>query len=182
MTDMDKTIVDAFEIAEKTHENIAKLIKRCKSLCKESGYELFKKRGDFLHWFEAAEPSSWSTMWFILLFRRKDNEKNSVYVVEVNLTDSFVRVARFIYPHEMDYDNIRTDDISVYSWPINNQHNKYSVEKFDDFTKITPPQDRKYNFGISHIWLAKFPLSEIKSDNVKEKIFGTFDKLAELDS
>lgn len=190
MTNMDKTIAQAFDIAVETHENIGKLIKRCKSICKESSYEHWKKKGDFLHWFESTEPRSWSTWLIISFFKRKiDVTKNSIYVMEINLYYPRITVSRFIYPYKVDYDEVLSRSTGslalydIYNWPVNNLDNKYSHEKINGFTKITMPNDSKYNkFGSSHAWFAEFPLSEIKADNVKEKIFGTFDKLAELDS
>ena len=191
MTDMDKTIAQAFDIAVETHENIGKLIKRCKSMCKESGYEHWKKKGDFLHWFESAEPRSWSTWLIMLFFKRKiDVTKNSVYVMEINLYYPRITVSRFIYPYKFDYDEVLNRNLGsslalydIYNWPVNNVDDKYFLEKINGLTKITMPNDSKYNkFNASHVWFTEFPLSEINSNNVKEKIFGTFDKLAELNS
>ena len=193
MTDMDKKILDAFEIAAKTHDNIGKLIKSCKNLCKksDSNYEHWKKKGDFLHWFESAEPRSWSTWLIMSFFKRKDNAtKDSVYVMEINLYYPRITVSRFIYPYRVDYDEIlnRSTGSSlalydIYNWPVNNVDDKYFLEKINGFTKITMPNDSKYNkFGASHAWFAEFPLSEINAGNIQEKIFGTFDKLAALKS
>ena len=192
MTDMDKTIIDAFEIAAKTHENISKLIKRCKKLCKESGYYVLTK--DFIHWWTCNDnddpilPSSasWSTRWFILPFSR-DDEENVIYVMEVNLFFSRVMVAKFIYDTKIKHSEINNNRFDNFSLPISRDDDGYSYDdkKINEFkfTKATLQTKRnRGKFWANSILFAEFYLSEIKADNVKEKIFGTFDKLAELNS
>ena len=180
MTDMDKTIKRAFDIAVETHENIAKLIKRCKSLCRESGYEHLKKgrERDFITWFDTLEPRSWSTRWFILPFRRKDSEKKAVYVMEINLYFPRVTVGKFVYEYTLDYSNIDRD-IDSYSLPVDEYRDEYLYEEINGFTKATLRANKSW---ANCIWFTEFPLSEITADNIQEKIFGTFDKLAELKS
>ena len=180
MTDMDKTIKRAFDIAVETHENIAKLIKRCKSLCRESGYEHLKKgrERDFITWFDMIEPRSWSTRWFILPFRRKDSEKKAVYVMEINLYFPRVTVGKFVYEYTLDYSNIDRD-IDSYSLPVDEYRDEYLYEEINGFTKATLRANKSW---ANCIWFTEFPLSEITADNIQEKIFGTFDKLAELKS
>lgn len=194
--DYDKIIKKAFEVAQDTHNNVNLFIKLCKNLCEksDSNYELWNKRnsGGFLNWFEKKVPRSWSTFFLILFFKRKDNlTKNSVYVMEINLLYPRVVVARFIYPYKIDYDKIlyreiKADDLGlydIYNFPINNKDDKYLHEEINGFTRITLPEDKRYNyFEANRVWFAEFSLSEITEGNVQEKIFGTFDKLAELDS
>lgn len=186
MTDVDKKILNAFDIAAETHENISKLIKSCKKLCKESGYEVLTK--DFIHWWTCNDnddpilPSSasWSTRWFILLFKRKDDRKNTLYMMEVNLTVPNVTAAKFIYNYEVDYSEmIKNYKFDSYSFPVN-MDDRYSYKEINGFTKATLKTNKKS--WANCVWFDEFSLSEIRGDNVREKIFGTFDKLAELDS
>ena len=189
MTDMDKTIVQAFEIAVKTHDNIGKLIKSYKSMCEKAGYKLLTK--DFIHWWTTRDDddpilpasASWSTRWFILLFKRKDDEKNAVYVMEINLTIPNVTAAKFIYKHEVDYINVNKN-FDSYSLPVY-MDDRYSYKDVEingfAFKRATLQTYRNKNLANS-VLFAEFPLSEITADNIQEKIFGTFDKLAELKS
>ena len=189
MTDMDKKILDAFDIAAKTHENIGKLIKSCKGMCEKSGYKLLTK--EFIRWWTTRDDddptlpasASWSTRWFILLFKRKDDEKNTVYMMEVNLTVPNVTAAKFIYKSEVNYSNVNKD-FDSYSWPVN-MDDRYSYKEVEvngfTFTKATL-QTYRNKYWANQVLFNEFPLSEINAGNVQEKIFGTFDKLAELKS
>ena len=111
--------------------------------------------------------------------------------MEIDLLYPRVVVARFIYPHEIDYDKLLCRKINapdlglydIYDFPINNKDDKYLHEEINGFTRVTLPKDKRYNyFEASHAWFAEFPLSEINAGNIQEKIFGTFDKLAALKS
>ena len=189
MIDMDKKILDAFDIAAKTHENIEKLIKSCKGMCEKSGYKLLTK--EFIRWWTTRDDddptlpasASWSTRWFILLFKRKDDEKNTVYMMEVNLTVPNVTAAKFIYKSEVNYSNVNKD-FDSYSWPFN-MDDRYSYKEVEvngfAFTKATL-QTYRNKYWANQVLFNEFPLSEINAGNVQEKIFGTFDKLAELKS
>ncbi|MBR3050259.1 MAG: hypothetical protein IKG61_02255, partial [Selenomonadaceae bacterium] len=98
-----------------------------------------------------------------------------------NLYYPRVTVAKFIYKNKFNYSKLKISnkDFDKYSLPIDVVDDKYLHNKINGFTKVTP---LKFNSELSHAWFAEFPLSEITADNVQEKIFGTFDKLAELKS
>lgn len=187
----DKIIKKAFDTAVETHKKVYQFIKLCRSLCKESdsNYEplIFSGSQYFLHWLsdDDSEPIkwpdwlSWSTKFFVLPFRLKDNENGkSVYVMEINLFYPRITVARFVYKDEMNYSKIKisnrnSKDFDEYSLLIDNVDDP----PINEFIKVKSPKNYS---KLSYAWFVAFPLSDINGNNVKEKIFGTFDKLAEL--
>jgi len=191
--DYDKIIKKAFEIAVDTHKHVYLLIKLCKSLCEETDnkYEplIFSGNKYFIHWLSDTDSDvkwpdwlSWSTKFFVLPFKLKENENGkSIYVMEINLYYPRVTVAKFIYKNKFNYSKLKisNNDFDKYSLPIDVVDDKYLHNKINGFTKVTP---LKFNSELSHAWFAEFPLSEINAGNVQEKIFGTFDKLAALKS
>ena len=174
----DENIVNAAAVIRKTHENVQKFLEHCKNLTKKeiTTYELLTK--DFLRF--NSDRNFYGFMYgsFTLLFKRNDDIKNIVYGIEVSVVESHVKVMKYFYNDAFDFQaRISPSDIGNYNDPLW----KFENVTEGDYTKIELPLDVQDKYQkLSKIIYRAIPLSEITADNVKEKIFDTFDKLSAL--
>ncbi len=171
----DTEIKNAAAVIRKTHENVDKFLTQCKNLAKNDGskYELLTEK--FLRWSSDVYPAAWMTDGFILLFKRKDDAVNTVYGIEVDILSACVVVIKYTYADAFNYSaRISPSDFGKYDEPLW----KFESEYKGDYTFMKIPSDNKYN--LNSVIFTEIPLSEITADNVTEKIFGNFEKLATL--
>ena len=171
----DTEIKNAAAVIRKTHENVDKFLTQCKNLAKNDGskYELLTEK--FLRWSSDVYPAAWMTDGFILLFKRKDYAVNTLYGIEVDILSACVVVIKYTYADAFNYSaRISPSDFGKYDEPLW----KFESEYKGDYTFMKIPSDNKYN--LNSVIFTEIPLSEITADNVTEKIFGNFEKLATL--
>ncbi len=175
MSDIDINIKNAAAVIRRTHENVGKFLTRCKNLAKSAGsnYELLTEK--FLRWSSDVYPAAWMTNVFILLFKRNDSAVNTVYGIEVAILSACVVVIKYTYNETFDYsERISPADFYKYDEPLW----KFENNTAGEYTFIKVSSDNKYN--LNGVIFTEIPLSEITADNVEEKIFGNFEKLAML--
>ncbi len=183
MSSIDDNIRNAMQIVRKTHENIDKLMTLTKNIAKSSkvNYKLLTEK--FLRYSSDTNYYGWTFGVFALLFKRNDDAQNIFYVMEIDLDSSIVNVAKYIYDAPIDFGKyISPADWTKYGEPLRNDSGNFIYEPTCDFKKSKPKSadvSKKY-LGLDYALFAEFPLSDIKADNVKEKVFGTFDKFAAL--
>lgn len=178
MNDTDINIKNAAAVIRRTHENVDKFLKQCKNFAKKSGsnYELLTEK--FLRWSSDVYPTAWMTASFVLLFKRKDNAVNTVYGIEVNLIEANVKAIKYIYAGAFNYSaRIGPSEFVKYEQPLW----KFEINTAGEYKTVTVPPDAQTKWqNLSHLIFKEIPLSEITADNVEEKIFGNFEKLATL--
>ena len=184
MSLIDDNIRNAMKIVRKTQENVGKLMTFTKNLVKESDFGYILLTENFLRYSSDADRWGWTFGSFILLFKRNDDIKNIIYGMQIDLDDAAIRVAKYFFDNEINYETrISPAESNKYTNPLWGE-GIFDLNPSETFTKSVPKADyirEKYS-GLNCVMFAEFPLSEINAGNVQEKIFGTFDKLAELKS
>lgn len=175
-----ENILNAVRVITKTHENVDKLLNHCKNLSKKDGskYELLTEK--FLRWKSDSNFYGWMLTSFILLFKRKDDDNQTIYGIEINLDEVELNAVKYVYNAAVDFERyISPADHWRYYYPVQ--------DEVGDFTQIeneiyieSKPKDAENKYSLNRVVFKTFPLIEITADNVKEKIFDTFDKLSAL--
>ena len=182
MSSTDENIRNAMKVVRKTHENVQKLMTCCKNLSKhkDSGYRELLADKDYLRHLSRDDYLSWTIGSFILLFTKVGGSDDTIYGVEIDLDTTKVKAIKYVYDGAIDSEKpISPGDHWKYAHPLRDDR-KFELGAMGEFTKSVPKSadiNKKY-LGLRYALFADFTLSEIKFSNVKEKIFGTFDKLA----
>ena len=182
MSSIDENIRNAMKVVRKTHENVQKLMTCCKNLSKQndSGYRELLADKDYLRHLSRDEYLSWAIGSFILLFAKADVGDDTIYGVEIDLDAAKVKAIKYVYDGAIDIEKtVSPGDHWKYAHPLRDDR-KFEFCAAGAFIKSVPKSadiNKKY-LSLQFALFAEFPLSEIKFSNVKEKIFGTFDKLA----
>lgn len=185
---LDDNIFNAFEVVNKTHENVEKLMNYCKNIITEKdGYVLVSPK--FLRWKSDGDYWAWNTSSFILLFQDSndcelENEwrDGPVYVLEIDLYNPSVYDKPMAVIAKFEYDDIA-------SWskgcsPANHYIFYDPLYDFDyedlegDFvvTEVDESYKQRY-WGLKRVVCFQVPLTEITGENAYDKILGGFDKL-----
>lgn len=184
---LGNNIFNAFEVVNKTHENVSKLMDYCKITASEKG-EYVLAVPKFLRWKSDGSYLAWNLTSTILLFQyKKDKELESewrdgpVYGIEINLYNKDVLDQPMVTLARYDYDDIK-------SWsPGCSPANHYIFydplyyldyqEKEDIYiTEVNEEFGKKY-WGLRRVKCIMVPLVEITQENAYEKIFGNFNRL-----
>lgn len=182
MSSIDDNIRNAMKVIRKTQENVDKLMTFTKNLAKSGsvGYTLLTE--NFLRLNSDANRWGWAYGSFILLFKRNDDAKNILYGMQIDLDDSAIRIAKYFFDNAINYDTrISPAESDKYTNPLWGE-GLFDLISSETFTKSVPKSEEireKYS-GLNYALFVEFPLSELKADNVKTKIFGSFDKLATI--
>lgn len=187
-----ENISNAVHVLYKTYENVNKLMEYCKIIAGDAGYSCMNSK--FLRWKSDNEYKGWLVRDFILLFQKDSDElldnqwhDGAVFVMEVQLADeNDEQVEPMVYLSKFIYKDIKTwtEGCSVSShwifyWPLCNER-EFLFEDTDDDCTISKPKDQKIAdkyWGLEKTIHLGVELTTITVDNVKEKIFGNFDKL-----
>ena len=184
MSSVDDNIRNAMKVVRKTHENVQKLMTYCKNLSKQtgSGYRELLADKDYLRHLSRDDYLSWTIGSFILLFAKDGGGDDTIYGVEIDLDAAKVKAIKYVYDSAIvDEKPVSPGDYWKYAHPLRGDR-KFQICAAGEFIKSVPKSadiSKKY-LGLKYALFAEFPLSEIKFSNVKEKIFGTFDKLATI--
>ena len=175
-----ENILNAVRVITKTHENVNKLLSCCKNLSKQDGsnYELLTEK--FLRWKSDSNFYGWMLTSFILLFKRKDDDNQTIYGIEINLDEVELNVVKYVYNDVVDFERyISPASHWIYYYPIHNDTNEFTQIENENYIE-SKPNDAENRYGLNRVVFKTFPLVEIMADNVNEKVFDTFDKLAAL--
>jgi len=189
----DENIKNALHVMYRTYENIEKLMAYCCKVSEEAGYSLAVPH--FLRWKSNTIYSGWLTNVFILLFQREDDsacksgngwKDGPIYAVEICLgldKDDSYYPSMFVSKFEYENINLWSKGCSRSSyWQMHNPvHFSHTMDiEQSEPVRIAKPnsqENSKAYWGLEKVTTIKTPLSDITADNLREKIFGAFDKL-----
>ncbi|MED4040992.1 MULTISPECIES: hypothetical protein [Niallia] len=192
-------IKNAFHVIHHTYENVLKLMDYCKTIASEdSNYVSVVNK--FLRYKSDSDVSGWYIQDFILIFQNKndielENEwrDGPLYVMEIELYNKDLREEQLkglpcIHLSKFEYESLQKWK-SGYIGPadhwrffhaIRDTKVRMNIQRNGDYSYIEPinqkESDRSY-WGVKKIISKRIPLMDITSENVREKVFGTFDSL-----
>ncbi|MBA4688119.1 MAG: hypothetical protein H2184_13255 [Candidatus Galacturonibacter soehngenii] len=184
-------IFNAFEVVNKTHENVNKLMNYCKNIVNEKGgYVLASPK--FLRWKSDGNYAGWNTNSFILLFQDSNDQKldnewrdGPVYVLEIDLYNPEAYEKPMVVIAKFQYENIAswTEGCSpanhyIFYDPLYSFDYNYIKE---DFLVAEMEENFKQRYwGLNRVVCIEIPLIEITGDNAYDKIFGGFNRMKEI--
>lgn len=191
-----ENVKNALQVLFKTYDNVEKLMEYCKIVAAEkTNYVTSVPK--FLRRKSDNDTVAWLLNDFILLFQNgNDGEcesengwrKGPIYVLEICLGEKGSENLPIIYLSKFEYHDLN-------SWsegcsPANHWAFYFPLryDQYMDFTiegeyKIATPKNEKSSktyWGLKKITTKSIDLFEVTSENLEEKIFGEFDKLADL--
>lgn len=193
-----ENIRNAVNVLYNTYDNVEKLMEYCKVTAEEKT-DYRSSVPKFLRYKSDNDTSAWLLNDFILLFQNNtDNNCESgngwkdgpVYVMEIYLGGSDYDKEDYpsIFLSKFEYENINgwSEGCSpanhwVFYHPLRNK-NYMDIKKTKGMTVATPQNEKasRTYWGLKKVIGKKLDLMEVTSENVKEKIFGSFDELAAL--
>jgi len=193
-----ENIQNALNVMYKTYENVEKLMEYTKVISQEkTDYRTSVSK--FLRRKSDNDTTAWLLNDFILLFQNSfDGNCESengwkdapVYAMEIYLGDvDYVKDdIPAIYLSKFEYNDIDTwsEGCSpanhwVFYYPLRNSN--YMNFNYIDNLTIAIPQNEKVSktyWGLKKVTTKKLDLFEVTSENLQEKIFGSFDELSKL--
>lgn len=191
-----ENIKNALKVIFKTYENVEKLMEYSKTIATEKT-DYFSSVPKFLRRKSDNDTEAWLLNDFILLFQNKNSEecesRNSwrngpIYVLEICLGEKGSNNIPFLYISKFEYTNI--NEWSEGCSPANHWAFYYPLRNVDYMNfkvkgeyKVATPKNEKSSkayWGLEKVTSKAIDLMEITSDNLQEKVFGEFDKLAEM--
>ncbi len=185
---LSKNIFNAFEVVNKTHENVDKLIECCKVAVEEKKeYTLACPK--FLRWKSDVSYWAWNLRSLILLFQRAEDQilengwrNGPVYVMEINLynpdvfDEPMVTLARFEYSNIASWTpNCSPADHYIFYDPLYDlEYQEIGEESYE--VTVDESYGKRY-WGLKSVKCSLVPLIQITSENAYEKIFGSFNLL-----
>lgn len=195
ITNTGENIRNAVMVLYKTYENVYKLMEDCKRRAKEAGYIVAVDK--FLRWKSDGDSDGWLLNSFILLFQSEQDQEcesgngwrdGPIYAVEICLArKSEPDVLPELLISAFDYEDTNgwSEGCSPASyWVFQNPVHiteAFKGENRDGYT-ISIPTQKKYSdmyWGLKAAWTKRFLLTDITADNLKDKVFVTFDTLME---
>ncbi len=192
----DENIKNALKVIFKTYENVEKLLEYCKTIAVEKT-DYISSVPKFLRRKSDNDTEAWLLSDFILLFQNKYNEEcdsgngwrnGPLFVLEVCLGEKGSDNIPLLYISKFEYSNLNewNEGCSpanhwAFYYPLRNED--YMDYKIDSQYKVATPKNEKSSksyWGLKKVTSKSIRLLEVTSDNLQEKIFGEFDKLAEL--
>lgn len=195
-----ENIRNSLQVLYRTYENISKMMEQCKSIAEDNGYLLMTDK--FLRWKSDSNSDGWLLNSFILLFQRSSDPEctsgnhwrnGPVYTMEICLgLKSDLEALPEVLLSKFEYRNIMgwSEGCSpAHHWafhqPVHPERNKlFIMQQKGDFFASIPVNEKVSDtyWGLSQAIFSTVPLTDIKSSNLHDMIFGTFDKLAEIKS
>ena len=196
--DLGANIFNAFEVVNKTHESIQRLMRFCENKAVERGdYVLVSPK--FLRWNTDSDPGAWSYKRLIQLYQREADDEfgdylwrdGPLFVFEMSLYDPDNYDIPVVNISKYEYEDIA----SKITWPPS-PTNYWSIKPpmySEDKVKYEYSEDRcKYEgtvidtrqadrhwWGLRRIVGFSVPLIDITNENAEDIIFGGFDSLVE---
>lgn len=183
-----ENIVNAFRVVSKTYENIDKLIEYCHAMCAKKETHYAAAVSKFLRFTAKNDFDGWYIQEFYLLFQDTNDKKiengwraGPLYVMEINLTEKDIPT---IYLSKFEYNDIsewsagcRNKDFLLFFQPLRDKDMIVKTDN-DKTVRIAPPSPGKefneFWEGLKQVTTREIPLMDVTSQNVKEKVFGTF--------
>lgn len=185
---LGKNIHNAFEVVNKTYENVNKLMTYCSEMAVEEGeYVLVSPK--FLRWKSDNNYWAWNIRSFILLFQNAEDQElenewrqGPIYVMEINLYDPdyyeqpMINIAKFEYKEIAKW-NSGCSPASHYIfynplYELNYEQDEEGMYR----TEVEADYGNRY-WGLQNVIVKEIPLVEINGGNAYEKIFGGFNSL-----
>lgn len=191
---LGENIFNAFEVVNKTHENVNKLIEFCKVMSNESNerneFELvsprpLRYRSDIDYW-------GWNTNQIFLLFQDSQDKilkngwrKGPIYVLEILLYDPNgyyetneprVELAKFEYEDIENFSSgVSSGEYYCFTHPL---YDSDYEELEDEILVANMPEEmtRRY-WGVKRVVCKVKMLVDINYENAYDMIFGTFKSL-----
>lgn len=192
-----ENIRNAFHVVYKSYENIQKLIDYCKTIgVEKSNY--INVVDKFLRYKSDNNLSGWFIHNFIMLFQDKNDDEldngwrnGPIYVMEIELYKPeselenieelpCIRLSKFEYDDLQKWEpGCSPSNHWRFYYPLR-RNDIMNIQEDGDYLHITARDQQssnRYYWGVKKITSKRIPLTAITSDNVEEKVFGTFDNL-----
>lgn len=190
---MGENIFNAFEVVNKTHENVNRLMEFCRTTALEKKeFDLMSPR--FLRYKSDADYWGWNITQMFLLFQDTQDEllengwrDGPVYVLDILLYDPdgcFDSNEPRLEMAKFEYEDIKnfSKGVSPASYDCF-YHPLYDLEydEWEDGTLAAemPEEIKRKYWGVKRVICRVVRLVEVNSENAYELIFGTFQKLKE---
>ena len=193
-----ENIKNAVEVLYKTYESIHKMKEDCQKLAPKAGYRAMSDR--FMRYRSDVDTAGWLTSNMILAFQRCSNpdleadqnwENAPVFSMEISLTGGTAKdsvpmliLSRFEYN-----DNISRWPAGcspTYYWgfhqPVSEEFSRNFIQEDFDGYSIRKPVSQKVAssyWELKQVTFTSCPLLDLNSTTLQNRVFGTFDRLAE---
>lgn len=185
---LGENIYNAFEVVNKTHENVEKLIEFCRIMTTErKEFDLMSPK--FLRYKSDSDYWGWNTTRMFLLFQDSQDEllengwrDGPIYVLEILLYDpnAFfetneprLEMAKFEYENIRDFfSGVSPADYYYFTHPLYD----LDYEEIEDgifAAEMTEEITRKY-WGVTRVVCKESLLVDVDYENAYDVIFGTF--------
>lgn len=195
-----ENIKNAIQVLYKTYESVEKMMEQCRTISEDAGYVLMSDK--FLRWRSDSNSGGWLVNSVILLFQHQSASEcdsgnhwrnGPVYVVEICLGVKSeperlpeLLVSKFEYKNiEEWYEGCSPANHWVFHQPLHKEKaGSFTMQEVGAFTVYTPNSEKVSDsyWGMERAVSVAFPLIDITSDNLRDKVFGTFDRLSEESS
>lgn len=194
-----ENIHNALQVIYKTYENVQKLMDYTKIIASEkTDYVLGCPK--FLRRKSDNDTSAWLINDFILLFQNKNDpdclsgngwKDGAVYAMEIYLGDEdnepqnlpAINLSKFVYENINGWNGgCSPADHWAFYYPLWNL-NYMNFEEVNGYSIAAPKNDSasKTYWGLKKVTTKTIDLFEVTSENLKEQIFGNFDKLYKME-
>ena len=193
---IDKNIKNAVQVLYHTYDNVSKLMEACSTTAKEAGYVPAVQK--FLRWKSDNDSNGWLVNSFILLFQDatdppcetgNDWRNGPVYVLEICLG----KKENPNYEPQVHLSKFEYEDISgwsvgcspanhwVFHYPVHGE-SIVNVNWEGDYRVALPnsAKSKQTYWGMKKVVSVSVRLTDIKADNLKKLVFGTFDTLKDI--
>ena len=185
---LGENIFNAFEVVNKTHENVDKLIKYCRTMAEErKEFELMSPK--FLRYKSDVDYWGWNVRQMFLLFQDMQDEllengwrDGPIYVLDILLYDPDecfetneprLEMAKFEYENIKDFSpGVFSEDFDGFYCPLY----EADYEEMGDGIlqgKMTDDMTQKY-WGVKRVVCKVELLTDVNYENAYDKIFGAF--------
>ncbi len=190
-------IMNAFNVVDKTYENIYKFFPVLDSIASENDYISITPK--YLRWLSYSTPIGIAIKSFIKLYQYNNDEDHKIikdmkigpiYSVEINLYISYYKVPKIIIAKSLfnnidkRQNNFNTDNAWIFHDPIKIK-DKFTNQKLKNNYFVCEPKNekikKKYE-GLDIIYYTIIDLLNVKNEKeIKENIIDNFFKLKELE-
>ena len=187
---LDENIHNAVSVLKNTYENIEKLMRYCQTIA-EKNTDYCPAVSKFLRYKSDNDYTGWMITEFFLLFQNKHDDKlengwrdGALYVMEINLEDEDIPI---VFLSKFEYGDIGSWSAGcspasywAFYWPIRSDEMTY--EENADYSIAIPKASMEQKiakdyWGLKRVVTVEVPLTELASNNVKEKVFGSFKRM-----
>jgi len=188
---LGENIFNAFDVVNKTHENVAKLIDFCRVVAEErKEFELISPK--FLRYKSDSDYQGWNTTQMFLLFQDvqdrlcKNGWRNGpIYVLEILLYDTYgcwetheprLEIAKFEYKNIKNWgsERISPTDYDAFIHPLYDVDVDYKEMKDGILVAEMPEEITQKYWGVKRVVCKVSLLVDVNYENAYDVIFGTF--------